>query len=350
MTHDDIAKASQKLDIELPALKKAANDSEQTIEDYKSRFNEILGQQFLADHEKNTDVILLGSIARRESSSASDCDYYILQNGAPPEITRKLIKTAENIRKEFSIEEPGGQGVFGKIVIAANLYESIGLEIDSNANMTRRILLLTESEPVTNGKTHEEVTNHILHRYCSDFLPPNHKKDHPVRVPRYLLNDLVRYWRTMAVDFGTKRWNTSRDQTNVRLAKLMVTRKILFAGPLATLLLVPKKVQKNEDLHRYLIKSLKPSPLAQLASTVNLLCDTSKDALKDLLINYDEFIKILSSEGERKILQSHGKGKGQQSETWDKCKKIGETIQKSLEIIFYDDELLKQNFRRYSVF
>lgn len=154
----------------------------------------------------------------------------------------------------------------------------------------------------------------------------------------------------MAVDFGTKRWQSSKDKTNVRLAKLMVTRKILFAGPLATLLLVPKKVQKNEELHKYLIESFKPSPLAQLAGTVDLLCGTSKAALKDLLKSYDKFIKLLSSDEERRILEGHGKGKGQNSKTWEECKKLGETTQKSLEIIFCDDELFKENFRKYSVF
>ena len=90
--------------------------------------------------------------------------------------------------------------------------------------------------------------------------------------------------------------------------------------------------------------------MAQLAGTVDLLHGTSKAALEDLLINYDKFIEILSSKKEREILQSHEKGKGQQSETWKKCEKIGEIIQDSLEIIFCDDELFKQNFRRYGVF
>lgn len=113
---------------------------------------------------------------------------------------------------------------------------------------------------------------------------------------------------------------------------------------------MPQKIKKNEELYKYLIQSFKPSPLAQLAGTVDLLCDTSKAALKDLLINYDEFIKLIGSKEEREILESHGKGKGQQSKTWEKCKEIGAKIQKSLEIIFCDDELFRQNFRKYGVF
>lgn len=354
MMQEGLVNASKQLGIELPALTKAAKDSEQIIDDFKNGLNNFLGKEFLTEQEeelKRTDVILLGSIARRESTSASDCDYYILQNGASPEVTRKLIDAAERMRKEHGLGESGSQGVFGKIVVAPNLYESIGLEVDSNTNMTRRILLLAESEPVTIGETHRKVIENILQRYCSDYLPPNRKEDSPVKVPRYLLNDLVRYWRTMAVDFGTKRWHSSKDDTNVKLAKLMVTRKILFAGPLATLLLVPQKIKKNQELCKYLIDSFEPSPLSQLAGTVDLLTkDRSKDALRNLLVSYDEFIQLISSPEQRKILQSHEKGKGQQSETWKKCKKMGEIVQKSLERIFCDDELFKQAFRRYSVF
>ena len=153
------------------------------------------------------------------------------------------------------------------------------------------------------------------------------------------------------MDFGKKRWQSSKDETNERLAKLMVTRKILLAGPLATLLLVPQKIKENEELTEYLIKSFKPSPLAQLAGIVDdLLCDASKDALKELLINYDEFIKLFDSKETRTILNDHGKGKGQQSKAWEKCKETGEIIQKSLEKIFCDDELFKQDFRKYGVF
>ena len=353
MIHADLAKASQQLGIELPALEKAARDSDQIINDFKNELNDFLGKEFLNKHKKDlerTDVILLGSIARRESTIASDCHYYILQNGASPEVTRKLIDAAERVRERHGIKESGGQGVFGKIVIAPNLYESIGLEVDSNNNMTRRILLLAESEPVTVGETHKEVIDNIILRYCSDYLPPNRKEDDPVKVPRYLLNDLVRYWRTMAVDFGTKRWQTSKDETNVRLAKLMITRKILFAGPLATLLLVPQKIRKNKELAEYLKQSFEKSPLAQLTGTLDLLNNISKTALKELLRSYDEFIKILSSPKEREILEGLGKGKGQDSETWKKCKRLGETTQKSLEKIFCDDELFKENYRKYSVF
>lgn len=127
--------------------------------------------------------------------------------------------------------EPGRQGVFGDVVIAVSLYERIGLESDTNQNLTHRMLMLTESKSILSEPTYSNVIGHILTRYCADYVPPERKAGSPAMVPRHLLNDLIRFWRTMAVDFGAKRWRSSKDETSLRLIKLRTTRKILFAGP-----------------------------------------------------------------------------------------------------------------------
>ena len=348
----ELVKAAQLLGIELTGLKKAAKYSEQIIKDYRQCLREVL-QEILETgqrkHLEKTDVVLLGSIARRESTVGSDCDYYILQNGAPPEVTQNLTLAMEQIRQRLEPTEPGVQGIFGNIVIAANLYETIGLEGDTNVNMTRRVLLLTESEPISSGRTHRAVIDNILAIYCADYLGSDRKSKRPAEVPRYLLNDIVRFWRTMAVDFGTKRWRTIADDSHLRLAKLRVSRKVLFAGPLATILLVPIRVNRNSELKLYLTRCLRRPPLAQIASTAAFLSRKSQDALKKLLTNYDEFIGLLSTDS-RDILQDPQKDNKRFEKLRIKCEKIGDTVQKLLEIIFYDDPLFKATFRKYAVF
>lgn len=190
--HKYLVKAAELTGVQLPALKKSSEDSKKLVNDYKQR----LEKRFSAnppDDFNMMDVVLLGSIAREEGSSKSDCDYYVLQNGASPNTTRKSIMAMEEIINSLEHRKPGAERVFGEIVVAANLYECIGLGLDSNANMTRRILLLTESKPITKGETYEAAFDHILSRYCADYLPPNRKEGTKAKVPRYLLNDLVRY-------------------------------------------------------------------------------------------------------------------------------------------------------------
>ena len=351
--HADIVYAGKSLGIELPALHKAAQQSDEALDNYRGFLQESLekiAEEREPEELSKVDVVVLGSIARRESTPYSDCDYYVLQNAASPETTRELSFAAERGREELGYRQPGARGTFGEIVIAADLYEWIGLEVDSNANMTHRLLLLTESEPITKGETHREVIGKILRRYCADYLQPNNKENSPAQVPRYLLNDLVRFWRTMAVDFGTKRWRTTKDDSYLRLAKLMISRKILFAGPLATLLLAPEKAEKNLQLVPYLERSLDKPPLAQIASTVDLLSDSSKNALRNLLRGYEDFIKLISLGDVREVLEGAKANEDMRDKMWSKCKDIADVVQESLEIIFFNDRLFKENMRIYGVF
>ncbi|MQY62361.1 hypothetical protein GH146_03635 [archaeon] len=194
--HSDLAKAAKLIGIELPALEEASKTSQRLL----SQFREMLKQEFSdnrPDDLEETDIVFLGSIAREEASFQSDFDYYVLQHGAPPETTRRLITSAEKIRVTFGSGQPGGQGVFGNIVVAANLYESIGLELDSNANMTRRVLLLSESKPVTEGKVHAKVIDHILSRYSTHSRQKQPCKGSEVLVERFgpVLEDYGgRFW------------------------------------------------------------------------------------------------------------------------------------------------------------
>ena len=72
----------------------------------------------------------------------------------------------------------------------------IGLDADTNTNFTRRMLLLLESREL-----------HGRRAALGDRADPrplpyeSHTRRRP---PRFLLNDVVRYWRTICVDFEGK--------------------------------------------------------------------------------------------------------------------------------------------------
>jgi len=67
----------------------------------------------------------------------------------------------------------------------------------------------------------------LLKRYLVDdfgyAMPPKAA----ARVPRFLLNDLVRYWRTMAVDFAAKRREREGAGWGLRNFKLRMSRKLI---------------------------------------------------------------------------------------------------------------------------
>src|SRR5687768_4686283 len=215
----------------------------------------------------------------------------------------------------------------------AKFLERIGLESDTNQNLTHRILLLTESKSVLSNSTYDNVIGHVLTRYCADYLPPQREAGGPAKVPRHLVNDLVRFWRTMAVDYGAKRWRTSKDDTSLRLIKLRTTRKILFAGPLCSLLLLPDRIKHASELSTYLRLWLSKPPLAQLASIASddviKLTATSMGALKGILTAYDRLLAILSERGTRKAFTDPDKAG---RPTVQKCSDIADEIERGLEL------------------
>ncbi len=88
------------------------------------------------------------------------------------------------------------------MAVSHAIFHQIGGQDDTNKLTTQRILLL-ESRAIGRGEALDRVIKLVLSRYVDDDrgLLFGSKGD---LVPRFLLNDIVRYWRTVTVDFVYK--------------------------------------------------------------------------------------------------------------------------------------------------
>ncbi len=239
------------------------------------------------DHADDVSVVLMGSWGRAEVTSGSDDDFMVLVDG--PE--RSEVDPAIDQVKTVLDRAPGDQGLFGEPVSCDSLVENIGLDQDDNSNLTRRMLFLLESVPATAAEVHAAARARLLGRYLDQSV-----KD--FRPPRFLLNDTIRYWRTICVDFAGKE-REGPEKWGLRNAKLRTSRKILFAGGLLPSLDCSEL--RADAMPQFLGAQFDMPPTDRIASA--FLKHGAADAGGRALGAYDEFLGLLDQSDFREELR-----------------------------------------------
>jgi hypothetical protein len=182
-----VARLEEAASIRFEHVAVARAETERRILERRERFLSV-------DVDGDATVVLMGSWGRREVTSESDDDFMVLFEGSSRAGCRPL---AAEVARVLGARPPGREEIFATQVWLEELRGKIGRDEDSNANLTRRMLFMLESVPVCGEEVHARARRALLAGYLEANV-----KDH--RPPRFLLNDLVRYWRTIAVDFESK--------------------------------------------------------------------------------------------------------------------------------------------------
>lgn len=233
-------------------------------------------------------VVIGGSFGRHEASSESDCDFFVIHDSSF-ENAESLLQTVREISANHVSKPPSKDGPFAKPQDVEKMLHHIGGEGDSNSNITRRILFMLECEWLYNKEKRIEYLDKLINKYVKDDVSSE-------QIGMFFLNDVIRYYRTVCVDFefktreGDKPWGD-------RNIKLVFSRKLLyFGGILATAELYELDADSKRERLRELL--LMP-PIQRMRHICN---EKANDALE----LYDGFLKKISDPEVRKFLKKIG--------------------------------------------
>jgi hypothetical protein len=345
----------------------AARTSAQEVRELLSK---TLTERCGAFSSGDIELICFGSLARREWTNGSDVDWTLLIDGqATPDHQRISRQIADEISRTTynnkPLQAPGAEGIFGSMAFSHDIIHLIGGQADSNKNTTQRVLLLLEASPIRHEGwdmpvgPFERVTKGVLFRYLHEDTNFVASGDSASRIPRFLLNDIVRYWRTMCVDFAYKEWEQGGGKWALRNIKLRLSRKLLFVSGLLTVF----SCFKNKDLtleagrpeqyvpmmQSHLMSFVHSTPSSILAYTLQKLGMAGQAA--EILDSYDQFLAQLHDE----TVRAHLKGLRPQDVYKDAefmaLREISHQFQAALDAVFFQPSTELCEFTmKYGVF
>lgn len=318
------------------------------------------------DHD--SCLVLCGSFARYEMVPGSDCDWTLLINGVVnnkhASSARSITRVIESIAKKHKrIKSPGTSGTFGNMCFSHDLVHRIGGGADSNANLTRRILMLLESRPVSLSVTDssQSVWNSVVHSILERYFEEDahFSADGVRKVPRFLFNDLTRYWRTIGVDYAAKYLEQDGKKWAIRNAKLRMSRKLLFAAGMAFCFacqLKPpaERPPRQGDLFAGFdlaeedasapfiaaaVKFAGTPPLEFLAAFIDrFVTDSTKrqTVSKKIFGSYNEWLALLADDKARTTLEKLSHARAENNRVFKKVRKIGSEFASGLKLLFFN--------------
>jgi hypothetical protein len=236
-------------------------------------------------------VVTCGSFARKEASTDSDIDFFFITN--EESIERPSSGWTSNVESKISgivKIEPSSNGAFARCENRDEMLCNIGGESDTNAKITRRILFLLEGEWLVDEAGAKHVRRCILERYIGETVADHH-------LALFLLNDIIRYWRTIAVDYEFKTGEGVNPKPwGIRNIKLVFSRKLLYASGLFSVALT---VNKTREKKIEMLEQLFDLPVIERMTEI---CGESN--MRAVLNTYDKFLDKLADTDIRNRLKS----------------------------------------------
>ena len=232
-------------------------------------------------------IFVAGSLGRLEAGRKSDLDVFLLSHRENRSVGERSLSRLEEIEifsdliklnEKLMLPEFSGDGRFLKVHEVDDLIRATGDSMDDSENLfTTRLLLLLESKALSNDILYGTALERVLENY---FRDGKGRRDFQ---PLFLLNDILRYWRTLCLNYERDR--THQKPWWKKNLNLKFSRKLtVFSTVLA---IVAKHVTSTEQFKTF----SNMVPLERLATTLDRMSDdTLLGGFAALLDDYEQFL------------------------------------------------------------
>jgi hypothetical protein len=271
---------------QLPALLEAESYSEARLRRARGLCSGLVDAKM-----PGAAAFALGSLGRREASTASDLDLAFIYDEREVSLERAerlRARMLDVLRADFDIP----QKTFHRPVELASLSRNVGGAQDTNETLTYRALLLTEGAWLSNSIAASNIKQRIFSAYATGTVTRG-------RFLNSLANDLHRYYRTLCVDYRFKVEEDAKSWA-IRVLKLRHTRKLWHLANLATQCWAVDALEA-EGRDQVIASRLGWPPLARIVMALRHFGEVERAA--GLFVAQDRFLSAISSDSVRESLE-----------------------------------------------
>lgn len=238
-------------------------------------------EEKLKKENKTISIFSAGSIGRHEIGEFSDVDPFILADSE--------ISPTDEIRIKKIINEtakdnhfPGITEDFFKIYKMDDLLKLTGKSEDDHENtFTTRILMLLESLPIYNEEAYISYRERIVKNYFRD----SRGRESEFK-PVFLLNDFLRYWRTVCLNYEKLRNDPDRPWRKKNINLKFARRFTVFSTILPMIAIPIRSVKEFIDI-------CDKTPMERLSYGLDIIADSSFEKRYETVVsNYVTFLKL----------------------------------------------------------
>jgi predicted nucleotidyltransferase len=229
----------------------------------------------------NITIFVAGSLGRMEFGIKSDIDFFLIAEERVNKLKNiEILGQLINLNHQLKLPEFSNDGRFLRIHCLDDMIIKTGSPNDDHENLfTTRILLMLESRAILNEDLYQNALKKIIKNYFKD------KKGHEDFFPIYLLNDILRYWRTLCLNYEmirfdkTKPWR--KKNINLKYSRMLT----VFATVLPILTL--SSISEENILHIFEL-----CPWERLAYGLDNLNDEKYlSKYEQIMTKYEMFLK-----------------------------------------------------------